>query len=91
MSPGPAVVDLNRAADAPSRARKLHPELETRYRARQTEHRFNPAVNDQTLPPEARLEVLQIAAKPPEARSKHEQRRLARYEAWSRALGYMDP
>ena len=46
MSPGPAVVDLNRAADAPNRTKRLHPELEARYRARQTEHRFNPAVND---------------------------------------------
>ena len=90
MAPRPTVVDLNRTAGGPGKAEKLHPELDARYRARQTELRFNPAVNDETLPAETRLEVLQIAAKPPAARSKHEQRILARYEAWSRALGYLD-
>ena len=92
MPPSPTVVDLNQTAGAPDargKQKRLHPELDARYRARQTELRFNPAVSDDTLPPETRLEILQIAAKPPEERSRYEQRRFARYEAWSRALGYL--
>ena len=90
MPARPNVVDLNRTADPRRKPQPLHPELDARYRARQTELRFNPAVSDETLPPEVRLEVLHIAAKKPGERSKHETRQLARYEAWSRAMGYLD-